>query len=160
MADDDTTTATTETAPPAEPPAKTFTQDDVNKIIDDRLKREREKFADYDDLKKKAGAAATDADRIAALEQDLNATRTDALRRRIQATHKISDEDAALFMTGTDEDSLTAQAKRLAERASEEEAAGVARKKQGNKVPGEGSNPKPGEDELVTFARNLFAAGN
>lgn len=33
-------------------PAKTFTQDDLDKKIEARLKREREKYADYEDLKK------------------------------------------------------------------------------------------------------------
>lgn len=33
---------------------KTFTQDDVNRIVEDRLKREREKFADYSVLKEKS----------------------------------------------------------------------------------------------------------
>lgn len=40
---------------PAETPAgKTFTQDDLDRLIDDRLKRERKKYADYSDLKKAA----------------------------------------------------------------------------------------------------------
>lgn len=34
--------------------AKTFTQDELNALIGDRLKKEREKFADYEELKKKA----------------------------------------------------------------------------------------------------------
>lgn len=33
---------------------KTFTQDEVNAIVADRLNRERNKYADYDDLKSKA----------------------------------------------------------------------------------------------------------
>ena len=33
---------------------KTFSQDELNAIIADRLSREREKFADYEDLKEKA----------------------------------------------------------------------------------------------------------
>ena len=33
---------------------KTFTQDEVNAIVGERLAREREKFADYDSLKEKA----------------------------------------------------------------------------------------------------------
>ena len=33
---------------------KTFTQDEVNEIVKDRLTRERGKFADYDELKRKA----------------------------------------------------------------------------------------------------------
>lgn len=35
--------------------AKTFTQEELDAIISDRLKRQREKFADYDVLKEKAG---------------------------------------------------------------------------------------------------------
>ncbi|WP_188068983.1 DUF4355 domain-containing protein [Brevibacillus brevis] len=46
--------------PPAEPPqepAKTFTQEELDKVVADRIARERkkyDKFADYDDIKKKA----------------------------------------------------------------------------------------------------------
>lgn len=41
----------------------------------------------------------------------------DALRYRIAAKHSISEEDAELFLTGTDEATITRQAARLAERA-------------------------------------------
>jgi len=56
-AQDSTSTQTgSGTAQPGE--AKTFTQDEVNRLIDDRLRREREKvgkkYSDYDDLKTKA----------------------------------------------------------------------------------------------------------
>jgi hypothetical protein len=33
---------------------KTFTQDDLDKIVKDRIERERKKYADYSDLKSKA----------------------------------------------------------------------------------------------------------
>ena len=33
---------------------KTFTQDELNRVVADRLTRERSKYADYDDLKKQA----------------------------------------------------------------------------------------------------------
>lgn len=43
------------TAPPAAPAAdKTFTQAELDRIVADRLSRERGKYADYDDLKAKA----------------------------------------------------------------------------------------------------------
>jgi hypothetical protein len=38
--------------PPKEP-VKTFTQDDLDKIVADRIARERKKYGDYDDLKTK-----------------------------------------------------------------------------------------------------------
>ena len=37
-----------------EAPEKTFTQEEVNQIVGDRLKRESAKYADYDALKTKA----------------------------------------------------------------------------------------------------------
>lgn len=49
---EETVNQATETA---EQPERTFTQTEVDAIISDRLKREREKYADYSDLKTKAG---------------------------------------------------------------------------------------------------------
>lgn len=129
---------------------QTFTQADVDRIVRERVKRERDKFSDYDDLKAKAGEAATAEERIAALEREIQATQREALKRRVQAAHGIADEDADLFLTGTDEETLTAQAKRLAARESE-------RKSNGNHVPREGNNPQPQEDEMREFARQLFS---
>ena len=40
--------------PPPDKPDKTFTQKDVDKIVSDRLARQRGQFSDYDDLKTKA----------------------------------------------------------------------------------------------------------
>ena len=40
--------------PENKPEAKTFTQDEVNKLLSDRLGRVKSKYADYDDLKTKA----------------------------------------------------------------------------------------------------------
>lgn len=132
-----------------------FTQADVDRIVADRLKREREatktKYADYDDLKAKAEGAKTAEDRITELEKSIEAATREALRRRVQAAHGITDEDADLFLTGTDEESLSAQAKRLADRESE-------RKKKNNVSPREGNNPNgKGADEMREFTRSLFA---
>ena len=59
--------------------------------------------------------------------------------------------DRDLFLTGTDEDTLTAQAKRLAERESE-------RKKTGNVAPREGATTNSGgqDSDLRDFAKSLF----
>ena len=45
-----------EAAPAVEPqqPDRTFTQADLDRVVTDRLRREREKFSGYDDLKAKA----------------------------------------------------------------------------------------------------------
>jgi hypothetical protein len=57
--------------PPAEPaqPKTTFTQADVERIVKQRLERERSKYADYGDLKAKAAQAKT-------VEQQLEELRT------------------------------------------------------------------------------------
>jgi hypothetical protein len=139
------------------------TQEDFNKAIAERVSRERAKFADYNDLKAKAAKVdeALEAgktaeqrfnDRLAALEQELNSTRSQALRARIQAKFSISDEDAQLFLTGADEESLTAQAKRLAEREAD-------RKKRGNVAPKEGGTADNGgrvDGDMREFTRSLF----
>jgi hypothetical protein len=120
------------------------------KIRADERKKVTEKYADYDDLKAKAEGAKTAEDQIAELKQSIEQANREALRRRVQAAHGISDEDADLFLTGSDEDALTAQAKRLADREAE-------RKKKNNVSPREGNNPKPGGDEDDrTFVRELF----
>ena len=152
MSDDPTPTPAPTTEPQGEPaPEPTLTQADVDKLIDGVIARERKKHAaEVKDLKAKAEAGATAEERIAALEAEVEASKREAMRRRVQAAHGISDEDADLFLTGTDEETLTSQAKRLADRESE-------RKKQGNRAPREGDNPKPGDDPMRTFTRGLFA---
>lgn len=138
---------------PSEPDSKpeSFTQADVDRIVKERVQREKAKYADYDDLKAKAEGAKTAEERMAELEKEISATKHEALKRRVQAAHQISDEDADLFLTGADEESLTAQAKRLAERESE-------RKKKNNYVPSEGKTPSgSGDDGMREFARTLFA---
>lgn len=138
------------------------TQDDLNKVIDERLKRERAKFADYKDLKAKATkldeieqANQTEAEktakRIADLETELSNQRRDSTRLKIASAHGITDaDDIDLFLTGNDEETLTKQAKRLADRTAE-------KKKQGNHVPKEGATSTPGDGgELRNFTRKLF----
>ena len=139
---------------PEQPEAKeqqeqTFTQADVDRIVADRLKRERDKFKDYDELKAKAGEKVTAEERLAELEKRYADAETRATRADIASEYGISAEDRDLFLTGEDEETLTAQAKRLAERDSE-------RKKRNNHVPNEGSNPRPSETEEREVTRRLF----
>lgn len=138
------------------------TQDDLNKVINERLTRERAKFADYKDLKAKAtkldeieqanqSEADKTAKRIADLETELSNQRRDSSRLKIAAAHGITDaDDIDLFLTGNDEETLTKQAKRLADRTAE-------KKKQGNHVPNEGATQNAAKgDEMREFTRDLF----
>jgi len=122
-------------------------QDELNRIIGERVKRA--KPADYDDLKAKA-ARLDDAK--AAAERERDAAKAEAARLRIATKFGISDEDADLFLTGTDEATLTKQAERLAQRAE-------GRKKNGNYVPGEGRNPTPPASDERAAVRQLFGSG-
>jgi len=88
-------------------------------------------------------------DRIKDLEAKFAAAEARALRAEIANAHGISAEDRDLFLTGTDEETLTAQAKRLSERES-------SRKKQGNRVPQEGRNPSAPPSEERAAVRSLF----
>lgn len=90
---------------------------------------------------------ATDARTAAEAERD--AARAEALRLRVAAKHGISETDADLFLTGTDEDTLTAQAQRLVALDSE-------RKKNGNYVPREGTQPTTADSDERQVARSLF----
>ena len=94
------------------------------------------------------------ADAKTAAEKDAADARADALRWRVAAKHSISDEDAELFLTGTDEETLTKQAERLSGRASE-------RKKNGNVVPKEGMTSHPPQtDDMREFTRQLFVSND
>lgn len=136
-------------------------QEDLNKVISERVKRAEAKFADYKDLKTKAAkldqieqANQTEAERtakrISDLESELNNQRRDSLRLTIASRHGITDaDDIDLFLTGTDEETLTRQAKRLADREAD-------RKKNNNRVPNEGKTPKAATSDLREFTRGLF----
>lgn len=140
----------TEAKVDAEKKAETFTQQDVDRIVRERVQREKAKYSDYDDLKKSAEAKKTADERIAELEARYAEAETRALRASIASQHGISTEDRDLFLTGTDEETLTAQAKRLAERESD-------RRQSGNHAPSEGANPGQSGSSTAAFARSLFS---
>lgn len=75
--------------------------------------------------------------------------RTEALRLRVAVRHAISDEDAELFLTGTDEATLIRQAERLATREAD-------RKKAGNHVAREGTTTNGADNDKRQFAQSLF----
>lgn len=105
-------------------PQKTFTQDEVNAIVADRLSRDRAKYADYDALKEKAGkfdelqeANKTElqkaTDKAAALEKELatlkQANEVQSIRQ------KVSNETGVPvnLLTANTEDDCKAQAEAI-----------------------------------------------
>lgn len=146
---DETTTTETTGQTEAE---KTFTQAEVNKIVKERLTQQaRNNYGDYDELKAKAEGAKTLEDQVADLAAKYSAAEARALRSDIAARFGISAEDRDLFLTGTDESTLEAQAKRLADRENE-------RKKDGNRAPKEGRTTTTGnaDEDMRVAVRGLF----
>lgn len=148
-------------------------QQELNAALKERLDRERSKFKDYGDLKAKAAkldeieqANLTELEkangRINTAEQERDHAKAESLRLRIAVTHGISLEDADLFLTGTTEESLTAQAKRLSDRTAEQANTEAERKKNHPIVPKEGTSTTPqtttDEDDRA-FARSFFGGG-
>ena len=141
-------------------------QEDLNRLITDRVNRERAKYADYKDVKAKASkldeieqANKSEIDkamdRVTKAEAEvatIPAKVADGLRNHLVALHKIDADDAELFLTANDPELLLKQVTRLLERGVEQQS---ERKKHGNHVPLEGASPAAGGD--AEFARNLFA---
>lgn len=136
---------------------RTFTQAEVDRIVADRLKREdvkglKAKAAQLDQITEQQKTAEEKAaEKLRTAERTAAEAEARAIRYQVAADNKISKADADLFLTGVDEDTITAQAKRLLERDAD-------RKKQGNYVPNEGKKPtNSGKDEpMREFARGLF----
>ena len=136
---------------------KLHTQDDVDKVVESRLERERKKFADYDTLKETAGkvesikseyedkpkAAGTEKSE---LETKLKAATLETDKVKIIHEFKLSD-DLAEFVTGDDADAMRAKAEKLSK--------GVG----GGKVVID-KKPKPGEkgSDSTKIAKGLFGS--
>ena len=103
---------------------RTFTQAEVDAIVGDRLKRERAKYADYDDLKAKAAkfdemeeASKTELqkaiDKSKALQTELDALKSANAIRDIRS--KVAEETGvpANLLTGDSEESCREQAQAI-----------------------------------------------
>lgn len=163
MSESTATAAETAAESGGEGQEQTFTQADVDRIVKERVTRERAKFSDYDALKSQAEGAKTLEQQVADLRGELDSTKAESLRARVAAEHGISTKkgpngepsDADLFLTGSTEETLLAQASRLAAREAD-------RKKQGNVAPKEGATSTTAgpEQEARDFVGDLFGGGD
>jgi hypothetical protein len=105
---------------------KTLTQTEVDKIVADRIARERKKYADYDELKKKAARLQQieDAnkseldkakDRETSLQVELQRYKVAEIRRAAASAAGL-DSDLADLITAADEEEAAEQARKIAER--------------------------------------------
>jgi hypothetical protein len=72
------------------------------------------KLAEIEEANKSEQQKLTD--RLASLEQEATQAKAEALRFKIASKFGVTEEDTELFLTGTDEETLTKQAERLAAR--------------------------------------------
>ncbi len=142
-------------------------QADLDKIIGERVKRERDKYPDYAELKKlKADRDAEiersksdidkAMDRVTAAEAEVAtvpAKVADALRTHLVALHEINDEDAELFLTAQEPALLLKQVERLTGRQANT-------KKPPAVVPREGTTTPTVDSDERRAARELFGGGN
>ena len=133
--------------------AKTFTQDEVNQLVGQARTDERRKvtakYADYDELKAKAGSATTAEERIANLEREIADSRVEALRAKYAADVP---EKLRPLLTATTDDDLKAQRDLILQGVED-------RKKSGGVAPKEGGSadtPSDARDDERQFVRGLF----
>ena len=126
---------------------KLVSQEDLNRIVADRLAREREKYADYESLKEAAAKLAEieeaqkseqerQAERLAALEAENRSLALAKDKAEVAAEHGVPVE----LLAGDDRDALVAAAERLSEWRGE-----AASDSSGDRmvVPGEGTGGVP-----------------
>lgn len=118
---------------------RTFTQEEVNSIVADRLNRERAKYADYDDLKAKASQYDTTKAQLDALNS-ANARR-DMIARVAAATGCPAE-----LLTGDTEEACTAQAQAITAFAKSQQPAGYPNVKDGGDPRGSFGEPDIAKD--------------
>lgn len=103
---------------------KTFTQDELNAILNDRLKREREKYTDYAALKEKADKydkyeeeSKTELqkanDKAEKLQKELDAMKQAATMQEVRAKVEKETGVPANLLTGATEEDCKAQAEAI-----------------------------------------------
>lgn len=136
-----------EQQPNQEQAESTFSQEDVNRIVQERLQREREKYADYDDLK----TAAERAQEIEAEKQ--------ALAERV-AEFEAKEEQSKLVAQVAEDAGVPADALRGSTQEELEAHAEVLKSLMnttGPVIPGQEKRPNKVEDsEERKAARQLF----
>lgn len=111
---------------PKQETQKTFTQDEVNELMGKVRRETREKYADYDDLAKKAKAydeaqeaAKSELEKAqeaaAAAKAEADALRAEKAHAQLVAKVSAATGVPASLISGDDEESMTATAKAIAE---------------------------------------------
>lgn len=100
-----------------------LTQSDVDKVVETRLERQKKQYADYDDLKEKAGKVDTisnewqgklkaEADAKADLEKQLGSAKLETEKVKVIHEFKLS-KDLEEFVTGETAEEMRQRAEKL-----------------------------------------------
>lgn len=136
-------------------PERTFTQDDLDKAVRDRLNREKAKYADYGDLKAKADqydeltaaqktAEQRAADDLAKAQKAAADALAEAVRYKAAGKAGIDPEsdDFALIGSG-DEETVMARAARLGALLASERELSQLKEQQGRTQVPDSGRPRP-----------------
>ena len=125
-------------------------QEELDRIIQKRLDRERSRYADYDDVKARAERAAeleSVADELRKRVEAFESKEARSVLVRKVAVDNGVDHELLAEMRGDSEEELTAQAKRLAERL----------KPVAPVIPGQAKSPENApRDESHEFMKRLL----
>lgn len=121
------------------------TQEDLDKVIGARLARERDKYADYDDLKAAASKLAAAEARLAQIDAQ---AALDKIRNDVAQEAGVP----ADLLRGSTKDELTAHASALAEALKARPSVPV--------IPTQGATPSVSEADSArrAFAQELFGS--
>lgn len=128
---------------------RTFTQAEVNEIVQGRLRNMR---AEYEQLQARVASSEDLESRNQELAAELSSLHLQALRMRVASEFGINAEDRDILLTATDEGTLRAQAERFS-------SAFAQRSVGGNHAPREGhhvGSPSAKDGSAEAFVRELF----
>ncbi|SDQ53031.1 hypothetical protein [Leucobacter chromiiresistens] len=130
---------------------RSFTQAEVNEIVQSRLKNMK---AEYEQLQARVVSAEELESRNQSLTSELSSLQLETLRMRVASEFGISAEDRDILLTATDEDTLRMQAERFA-------SFGLPRLAGGNRAPREGRTveaPSASDGSMGAFVNELFGS--
>lgn len=137
---------------------KLLPQEEVDKVVETRLDRVKKQYADYDDLKEKAGKVDTIAseweskltaagEEKSAVEKERDAAKLDVVKVKMMHEFKLPD-DLSEFINGTDEKTIRDQAEKLSKNVP-----GSSVKIDKTKKPEDGK-----KSDASTAAKSLFGS--
>lgn len=143
---------------------KTFTQEELDSIVEGRLARERQKYADYEDLREKASKydeyqekskteLQKEKEKSDALQAKLTALEKEGTVRQVREKVAKDTNVPAELLTGEDEDSCKKQAEAILKFAKPKSYPGTKRNRANI------TEHHEHDDAMREFAHQIFRKG-